>query len=362
MQRYAKELLTALQLLDDTNWQFEAFKVIPYTLARRFIQNEQGRRIDIGMSRYFKYNFLAFRAKGDVLHVTDNGYADLTLSLGSTKTVVTCHDMIPLLVSKGELSLNYPTHYTYIANIRLRCLEKARLIIADSHSTKYDILKFSKKILADNIQVVPLGVSQFFNTANHLEIKQELRLKLGVPPDVKLILQVGSGLYKNVKATLQALKILNKDLKLKAWLLKVGVAGFNMSEQHLIEELGITNCVKYLGPAKDDHELGYYYKAVDVLAFPSLYEGFGWPPLEAMACGTPVVTSNAGSLPEVVGEAAIMVSPHAFDDLAQALAEVLTKESLAESLKERGLLQAQHFSWKSTATQTLAVYSRLVQT
>jgi glycosyltransferase involved in cell wall biosynthesis len=90
--------------------------------------------------------------------------------------------------------------------------------------------------------------------------------------------------------------------------------------------------------------------------FPSLYEGFGWPPLEAMACGTPVVASNAASLPEVIGDGGFMCSPHDHDGLAQAMYTLLTDDDLRLAVIERGLIRASLFAWEKVARQTLAVY------
>jgi len=109
-------------------------------------------------------------------------------------------------------------------------------------------------------------------------------------------------------------------------------------------------------------DLAYYYSSATLLAYPSLYEGFGLPPLEAMACGCPVVISNTSSLPEVVGEAGIMVNPYDTDSLAQAMRRVLTDDKLRDKMVRRGLEQAKKFSWEKTAEQTLEVYEKVEDT
>jgi glycosyltransferase involved in cell wall biosynthesis len=106
-------------------------------------------------------------------------------------------------------------------------------------------------------------------------------------------------------------------------------------------------------------ELPNLYNAVDCLLFPSLYEGFGWPPLEAMACATPVVASNAASLPEVIGEAGLLCAPGDDEGLARAMQAVLTDEGLRQSLVEKGLARARQFTWEETARKTLEVYERV---
>jgi glycosyltransferase involved in cell wall biosynthesis len=102
------------------------------------------------------------------------------------------------------------------------------------------------------------------------------------------------------------------------------------------------------------------YNSVDCLLFPSLYEGFGWPPLEAMACGAPVVTSNVASLPEVVGEAGLMREPGDVEGLAASVRAVLEDADLRKNLTERGLVRAKSFTWERHATQIIQAYEELV--
>jgi len=123
-----------------------------------------------------------------------------------------------------------------------------------------------------------------------------------------------------------------------------------------LEALGLRDRVHFVGYLEEE-ELPLWYAAATVFVFPSLYEGFGMPPLEAMACGTPVVTSDRSSLPEVVGEAGVMVSPTDADALAAALLQVLRDADLRADLRERGLRQARQFSWRTTAERTLAAYA-----
>jgi glycosyltransferase involved in cell wall biosynthesis len=122
-----------------------------------------------------------------------------------------------------------------------------------------------------------------------------------------------------------------------------------------LDELGLRERVRFVGYI-EEQELPLWYAAATVFVFPSIYEGFGMPPLEAMACGTPVVTSNSSSLPEVVGEAGIMVSPHDPAAFAAAIDRVLSDADLREELRARGLARARAFDWRVTAERTLAAY------
>jgi glycosyltransferase involved in cell wall biosynthesis len=122
-----------------------------------------------------------------------------------------------------------------------------------------------------------------------------------------------------------------------------------------VQNYGLEDITHYVVGVPSDH-MPALYNSVDILLFPSLYEGFGWPPLEAMACGTPVVASNVASLPEVIGDAGFMCSPHDHDGLAQAMYALLTDNDLRRSIIKRGLIRASLFEWERVARQTLAVY------
>lgn len=125
-----------------------------------------------------------------------------------------------------------------------------------------------------------------------------------------------------------------------------------------LQALGLTTEVHLLGPVPDA-DLPALYGAAAVFAYPSLYEGFGLPPLEAMACGTPVVASNTSSLPEVIGDAGLLVAPHDVAGLAASIKMALSNTALRADLRARGLMQAVRFTWEAAARATLQVYQRV---
>ena len=129
--------------------------------------------------------------------------------------------------------------------------------------------------------------------------------------------------------------------------------------EDLVQVLGIGEKVLLTGPLTDI-DLPALYSGADLFVFPSLCEGFGLPPLEAMACGTPVVCSDATSLPEVVGDAALTVDPYNVEALAEAMCRVLGERDLASALRARGLERAQQFTWRRTARETLGVYRQVL--
>lgn len=127
-----------------------------------------------------------------------------------------------------------------------------------------------------------------------------------------------------------------------------------------VQALGLEPHVTFTGYVADEH-LPALYSGADLFAFPSLYEGFGLPVLEAMACGAPVVTSNTSSLPEVTGDAALLVDPTDVAQLADAMCLVLSQPALAAELRAKGLARAVQFSWERTARETLSVYEHVMK-
>jgi glycosyltransferase involved in cell wall biosynthesis len=126
-----------------------------------------------------------------------------------------------------------------------------------------------------------------------------------------------------------------------------------------VKELGLKSYVRFTGYVPDE-DLPAIYSGADLFVFPSIYEGFGLPVLEAMACGIPVVTSNTSSLPEVAGDAALLVDPYSVDEIAAAMRRVLCDPDVAAELCAKGLQRAKQFSWERTARETIAVYEKVL--
>jgi len=237
-----------------------------------------------------------------------------------------------------------------LLKLDIRGIKKASYVIAVSQNTKSDLIKYLN-IPAEMITVI-------YNGIDH-RIFKPVKSK---PFDEPYILYVGSErARKNLNRLLEAFSTLKEEFKgLK--LVKVGTPGrsaeFRRRILKQIESLGLNEDVIFVDSAAEN-DLPHYYSAASLLVYPSLYEGFGLPPLEAMACGCPVVTSNNSSLPEVVGDAAITVDPCDVDALTNAMREVLTNDGLREAMIEKGLAQAKKFSWDKTAEKTLEVYERM---
>lgn len=228
-------------------------------------------------------------------------------------------------------------------------LESADAVLVDAESTKrdlHDVYGYPR----DNVTVTYLAADEVFGPIERNEVDAFLAAR-GLPPE--FLLWVGTiEPRKNVSGLLKAYSRLDRPPPL----LIAGHSGWLVNDiNRLIVELGIEDSVRFFTPTSQK-DLSFLYNAARALVMPSHYEGFGFPALEALACGAPVVCSDRGSLPEIVGDAAILIEPDDYDGIASAVTRVLTDEALADSLRKNGFSQARKFSWQRTADQTLAVY------
>ena len=280
----------------------------------------------------------------DLFHYTDHA-----LSLLSRKCpiIITVHDIayirFPDLLNKAR--------QVYKKYILMESIKRASIIIADSYSTKRDIVEFFG-INGKKIKVVHLGVESRFRPVSNVE---EYRLKNNLPS--KMILNVGTlEPRKNVVTLMKAFKkLMEKDVD-GYKLVIAGDKGW-LYEQifNEVEHSDLKKEILFLGVVKDE-DLPMLYNCADIFVYPSLYEGFGLPPLEAMACGVPVITSNISSLPEVVGDAGIMVDPTDVNSLCEAMHSVLTNKKLWQHMSNKGLERSKLFSWDNTVKQILKIY------
>ena len=266
--------------------------------------------------------------------------------------VITVHDLIRYFDLQGETSYIQPLNSRARFYLRLdyRGIKKAVHIIAVSQATRQDLVQ--------HLGIPPERISVVYEGIDHALFRPVAERKFAFP----YVLFVGSEhRRKNFTGLLRAFHLLKQDPQFaELKLVKVGRAGrpaapFRaqtvqvLRELHLEKEVIFTEWV----PKED---LPVYYAGAACFVLPSLYEGFGFPPLEAMACGCPVVVSHVASLPEVTGEAALTVAPHDVQGLAQAMREVLTNDALRRSLVAKGLKRARLFTWERTAKETLQVY------
>jgi glycosyltransferase involved in cell wall biosynthesis len=262
---------------------------------------------------------------------------ECVLGISIPQTVVV-HDLIPL-----KFPQDYPYQHAYFRWYAAPLLRKAKKIITVSEHTKADMIA-ELGVNPCRIHVVPGGCNHADFHPHHDSTAIKLRYGLH-----RYLLYVGNlHPHKNLARLIQAFAHFSSRVPHQLVLVGKKDSRFYPSLEMLVEQLGLNGRVVFLDYVKQD-DLGGMYTGAEAFVFPSLYEGFGLPLLEAMACGIPVVSGNTGAPAEVAGEAGILVDPHSVKDLAEALEYVLTTRGIRQDLQERGLRRAQQYRWDRTA-------------
>ncbi len=356
--RYAQELTEALLHLDKEN-EYVAFYNGPRGIAPQ-PPLDRLPRLTVGLSnKPWRMSVLLAHHLGlnmdrlfpgiDLLHSTDH----LLPPLRRVRTVFTVHDLIFLFFPEYHLPLNR----WYLTLMMPRFIRRADAVITVSECSRRDLVQVYGLDQA-RIHVIYEGIDDRFRPVEDREVVAAVRRRYGLPDG--FILYVGTiEPRKNLTTLLEAYQTL-KGQGFESKLVIVGKKGWLYQDFfQRLQELGLEDQVIFPGYVPDD-DLPAIYSAAQVFAFPSLYEGFGLPVLEAMDCGTPVVCSNASSLPEVAGQAALTIDPRRPRELAQALQRVLEDAALRAELRGKGLGQAARFSWERAARETLRVYESVL--
>lgn len=293
---------------------------------------------------FAKYPLRARRLQGDANLIVSTVYSHL-LPFLNRNTVIVCHDVHPLLF-QGQQGLH---NLRFQANLRL--LPKAKFIVAVSETTRTELFQFCHFIPAEKVITVHSGLGPGWRPLPEPTRLAEFRKQHGLESR-PFILNVGSdSWYKNFSSLLRAFALLKeKDLIL------VKVGKISLQERRLIAELKIQERVIHFAQLNDDPLL-LLYNCAEMLVFPSLHEGFGWPPLEAMACGCPVIAGNRPSLPEICGDAALYVDPERPSEIAAAVARLRAEPETRNILKRKGIEQSSKYDWKKTAESILALFN-----
>ncbi len=281
----------------------------------------------------------------DLFHATEH----LLPRLRRIHTVFTLHD----LIFRFDPASHLPLNRIYLNLMMPRFLRAADAVVAVSECSKRDAVRLYG-IPAEKIHVIPEGVDARFKPS--LPARTEHVCSTYHLPE-RFVLCVGTiEPRKNLPILFEALAA-RREQGLEIWPLVIAGKPGWLYEPILrrVTELGLQNLVHFTGFFPDD-DLPALCSAATLLAMPSRYEGFGLPVLEAMACGTPVVCSNTSSLPEVAGDAALLVPPDDVRGWSEGIARVLTDDALRAQMRERGLVQAAHFSWEQAARQTADLY------
>ncbi len=285
------------------------------------------------------------------------GHFDLCHSLAfvspfvsSTPSVVTVYDLSFIL---------HPTYFRPLNRIYLSwgtrvSTRRARRVIAISESTKRDLVRLLS-LSPDKIDVIPPGVEPEFFVNGDGNALERFRRTKQLPEHFVLFVGTREP-RKNIPALIRAFARAKKRQKLPHQLVIIGGSGWkDQAITRTIAEIGIGRDVLLPGFVPTE-ELPYWYRAADAFVYPSLYEGFGIPPLEAMAAGTPVIAGNLSSLPEVVGDAGLLIDPRDEAALAEAIVRVITERELHEEMTVKGRDRARQFTWERAAQATVQTY------
>jgi len=295
--------------------------------------------------RYVGYFRIARQTSADCNLIVSESYAFLLLALRPEHTVVVCHDVHPLIYR------GWSGTYRFRYKLNLRLLPRAKAIVTVSEHTKKDLLKYCPFIPAEKVFTVHNGLETKWQRVQDPTPLEDVRRRYGLG-EKKIVLHVGNdNWYKNFSSLIRAFADLNDRS-----LMLVKVGGCGPESKDLINKLRIADRFVPIHAA-DDELLTCLYSLAEMLVFPSVHEGFGWPPLEAMACGCPVITTRKASLPEVCADACLYVEPCDVEGITGAIRDLLAQPDTRADLASRGLLQARNFDWRQTAQTIL----RLIQ-
>ena len=362
--RYTQELFSALIALDTAN-RYTAFYSAPRgdekpqppldrLPARTTRLGNKPLRLGVMLAHFARLSLERWLPPTDLFHATDH----LLPPLRRARSVFTLYDLTVRLFPESHLPLN-----RWYSRLMLPIfMRRASAIIAISEQTRRDATRWLPA-LAPKIRVIYPGVNPRFRPVaadtSGADALARVRARYALPP--AFVLYVGTlEPRKNITTLLDAYQTLCASSAPPPSLVLAGRKGWLYQPIfQKVTALGLEAQVHFTDWVADE-DLPALLSAASVFVYPSLYEGFGFPPLEAMACGTPVVCSNTSSLPEVVGQGGLPVDPLDIAGLAEAMHRALTDAPLRAELRARGLAQAQTFTWERAAQETLALYAHLL--
>lgn len=356
MDVYADGLIAGLRNVRP-NW--EIIELVPHPIDRH------SRSLRLRAHKFYErfWNFpqrvQRAAAIADVVHIVDHSEGHIVPRVKKTKTpvVVTCHDLINLIYRdnlQGSVQLPFISSGLWMHSVR--SMEFADHIIAVSSLTAKDISHLLA-IEPSRVTVVPNAVEPLFQPLPFDQIVP-IRQQRHASPETICLLNVGASYPRKNLATVLAVVDHLKQQGLPVQLWKAG-ADFTAEQKQFIQRQQLNQHIHHFGNP-DKAALVEIYNAADILIAPSLHEGFGLTLLEAMSCGTPVITSNTSAMPEVVGDAGILVEPIDVDAIVDAVVH-LAKDTVARrSLSQQGVERSRLFTWEKTAEQIAQVYEQLV--
>jgi len=346
--RFAAELVRSLVALDCEN-EYILYAAGDHPYYRQFVGNERVRVRLVSSPNGFVRNFISLprtisQDRPDIVHL--HGIMPFFLQ---SSVVLSVLDLYYLQMQHPKFTEKMIGLLTWWS------ARRAKHIITISEYSKQDIVNRCS-VGSDRIRVIPLGVDRRFVPLDALSVKLKVRQRFGIYGEYILFVGRTEDPRKDLLTLIDAYAILRSNFQKTAQLV---IAGRQRSGTAVllqrIHSLGLDNEVLMAGIVSDA-DLPALISGAQVFVYTSLFEGFGLPVLEAMACGTPVITSNVTSLPEVVGDAGLMVRPSMVEELVQAMRQVLQSSVLRQQLRERGLRRARLFTWERTAKEVLSVY------
>lgn len=355
MDVYANGLIAGLKTVCP-NW--EIIELAPQSFDRH--SRSLVVRSQKSYERFWQFPQKVQQESADIFHIIDHSDAHIVRWLRKTgkPVVVTCHDLINILYPENlQGSVRFPMISDRLGHYSIRSMEYANAIVAVSQETANNIDRVLN-IKPDRINVIPNAVESIFQPLPKKQ-SQTFRQQLNIASDTFCLLNVGGNHpRKNLIAILKALNIIKKrGLSVQFW--KVS-DDFTDEDKHFIHTHKLEDSIKYLGYL-DKPTLVQAYNEADVLVAPSFHEGFGITLLEAMACGTPVITSNVSAMPEVVDDAGVLVDPKNSQTIVDAVCHLHSNPIYYQQLREKGFKRVQSFTWEKVAEQMTGVYKNLLR-
>ncbi len=359
--RYGVNLINHLAKILLTETDHEIFVFFHRSFDRSFLPEHENLQL-INKYTRIKSNvlrkaiFLPFSVRNlkmDLFHGVDHIGLPFLYRSKACKYVVTIHDLITRIYPRS-----FPIKQRLVQNTLLPLiLGKAERIIVDSRSTENDVQKFYRQ-QAEKVRVIYPGVESQFYPRSQKEVERVLdKYQL----DFKYYFFLGTlEPRKNIVRLIEAFIKLKRKRNLENRLVISGRKGWLYKEiLEKIQRAPFSQDIIFTDFV-DDQDLPFLFSGAEMFLYPSLYEGFGLPVLEAMACGTPVIASNLSSLPEITGEAGILVDPLNVEEIALAMEKLSGDRKLQEELQKKGLERAKLFSWEKAAQETKELYQEML--
>ncbi len=335
MEQYSDQLI---------NYQKENFKNFEVDFFRpkvdfisNFIKLKKWR---LRYLRYYSYsNQIKKLSYHDIAHVCEQQYAQLIKCLNSRVKFITVHDLVPI-VFENQLNKN-----PFLSKYSLKYLKFYNKVFAISQNTKNDILKYTD-CPEDKIIIIKRSVENFFN--DEPINKNEICRRFKIPANKKIILISGNIFYKNLKTSLKVLNELKKE--------RNDFVFVHIGSNNQIDGDKIDNQILIKIPFLERRELPYIYKISSILFYPSIYEGFGMPLLEAMSCGIPIVCSDNSSIPEVVGDAGLKSNHNDVETFIKHINLILNNTDISNDLKKKSLERSKSFDNKNFQLNLIRIY------